>query len=313
MYEKIINNVVETVTSLAKKAKQPVCISVVDDSGLLRGFLRMDGAIAGAIDCTKSSRVWVKIMKLLHLHPGLIALAVTAFAIGVAEFIVVGILPDIANGLNIQITDAGNLVGYYALALALGSPLVVLLFSSYQKKKILLGLIITFSFGSIISATSDSYALFLIGRVLTAIAHGSFFAIGATVAIKLVPVGQGGKAIAIMFSGLTFAMVFGVPLGSLLGNAFGWRVPLYTVSLLSLLAFLIAIFTLPNTRSEKHGNIKQQLSALTSLPIIMMMLVTTLAFGSSFVTFTYIIPLLTSLTGFSTHNASLILMIFGVG
>ncbi len=250
-------------------------------------------------------------MKYNNLHPGLIALAVTAFAIGIAEFIVIGILPDIATGLSIQITQAGNLVGYYALALAIGSPIVVLFLSSYQKKKVLLALIITFFIGSVISALSDSYYPFLAGRILTAIAHGSFFAIGATVAVKLVPSGQGGKAIAIMFSGLTLAMVLGVPFGSFIGNTLGWRFPLYAVSILAFIALFIAAFSLPSWSGEELKSIKQQLLALTKPSILGMMLTTILAFGASFVSFTYIIPLLVDAAGFTSHGASLLLMVFG--
>lgn len=165
-----------------------------------------------------------------QIHPGLVALSVTAFAIGVAEFIVVGILPDIAAALNIELTRAGNLVGLYALALALGSPALVLLLSGLPRKPVLMSLILLFLVGSLISALSNSYALFLTGRVLTAVAHGSFFAIGATIASRLAPAGQAGKAIAVMFAGLTLAMVIGVPLGSLAGHTLGWRFPLFAVS-----------------------------------------------------------------------------------
>ncbi|KJG48140.1 MFS transporter, partial [Raoultella planticola] len=159
------------------------------------------------------------------IHPGIWALAVTSFAIGVAEFIVVGVLPAIAQDLHVSLAAAGKLVGLYALALAIGTPLAVLGLARLARKTVLLSLITLFLAGNILSSLADSYPLLLAGRAITAVAHGSFFAIGATVASRLAPPGQGGRAIALMFSGLTLAMVIGVPLGSLIGNSVGWRLP----------------------------------------------------------------------------------------
>lgn len=125
-----------------------------------------------------------------RIHPGLLALSVTAFAIGMAEFIVVGILPEIATALSIDLPRAGNLVGLYALALALGTPLLVMVISGLSPKPVLIALIVIFLVGSMISAMSGSYAFFLAGRLMTAVAHGSFFAIGATVAARIAPLGK---------------------------------------------------------------------------------------------------------------------------
>lgn len=178
-------------------------------------------------------------MKQTHrTHPGVWALAVTAFAIGVAEFIVVGILPAIADDLNVPLARAGGLVGLYALALAVGTPIVVLTLARLPRKPLLMALVAVFLAGNLISALSASYELLLAGRILTAVAHGSFFAIGATVAARLAPKGQASRAIAMMFAGLTLAMVVGVPLGSLIGNALGWRLPFFAVAGLAGLAFL---------------------------------------------------------------------------
>lgn len=172
------------------------------------------------------------------LHPGILTLAVTAFAIGVAEFIIVGILPSISSAFGISLASAGSLVGLYALALAIGTPLIVIGLGRFPRKAVLLGLIAVFLAGNLISALAPNYPLLLLGRVITALAHGSFFAIGATVAANLAREGQASKAIAVMFAGLTLAMVIGVPLGSYLGNTLGWRLPFYAVSLLALLALL---------------------------------------------------------------------------
>ncbi|ETK15211.1 major facilitator superfamily transporter [Pseudomonas sp. FH4] len=149
-----------------------------------------------------------------RIHPGVLALAVTAFAIGMAEFIVVGILPAIASDLDVPLARAGSLVGLYALALAIGTPLTVLALARLPRKPVLLTLIALFLGGNLLAALSTDYPSLLAGRVVTALAHGSFFAIGATVAASLAPKGQSSKAIAAMFAGLTLAMVVGVPLGS---------------------------------------------------------------------------------------------------
>ncbi|MEB0967929.1 MFS transporter [Citrobacter braakii] len=249
---------------------------------------------------------------MLRIHPGLLALSVTAFAIGMAEFIVVGILPEIATALTIDLPRAGNLVGLYALALAIGTPLLVMAISGYPPKPVLTALILIFLGGSLLSALAGSYPLFLTGRLITAVAHGSFFAIGATVAARIAPTGKAGRAIAVMFAGLTLAMVIGVPLGSFIGQIMGWRVPLIMVSLLALLALLSTMFWLPGIRKSESGNVREQLQALSHPAILTMMSITVLGFGASFAAFTFVIPILTTISGFSSEAASFLLMVFGV-
>ena len=246
------------------------------------------------------------------LHPGILTLAVTAFAIGVAEFIIVGILPSISAAFDISLASAGSLVGLYALALAIGTPFIVIGLGRFARKPVLLGLIAVFLVGNLISALAPNYPLLLLGRIITALAHGSFFAIGATVAASLAREGQASKAIAVMFAGLTLAMVIGVPLGSYLGNALGWRLPFYAVSLLALLALLATAAWLPRQAASHSGNALAQLSALGSPAIWAMMAVTVLGFGASFSAFTFITPILTDITGFSATGASSLLLVFGV-
>lgn len=246
-----------------------------------------------------------------RLHPGVWALAVTAFAIGVAEFIVVGVLPSISNELGVPLARAGSLVGLYALALAVGTPLLVLALARFPRKPVLLGLIGVFLAGNVLSAVSADYSSLLLGRVITAVAHGSFFAIGATVAARLAPKGQASNAIAAMFAGLTLAMVVGVPLGSFLGNGFGWRLPFFAVVGLALLGLIAATIWLPRMSAPEPVKPMAQLSAAVHPAIIIMMLVTVLGFGASFAAFTFITPILTDITGFSGPTASLLLIVFG--
>lgn len=247
-----------------------------------------------------------------RIHPGVLALAVTAFAIGMAEFIVVGILPAIASDLDIPLARAGSLVGLYALALAIGTPLMVLALARLPRKPLLLTLIALFLGGNLLAALSTDYPSLLAGRVVTALAHGSFFAIGATVAASLAPKGQSSKAIAAMFAGLTLAMVVGVPLGSFLGNGMGWRLPFYAVALLAALALAATARWLPNLPTPPSAKALSQLAALGHPAIAAMMAVTVLGFGASFAAFTFITPILTDISGFSTSTANLLLVVFGI-
>ena len=245
------------------------------------------------------------------IHRGVWALAVTAFAIGVAEFIVVGILPSIADGFKRSLAQVGGLVGLYAFALALGTPVIVLLSARCSRKRLLLGLVALFLVGNLVSAVANSYALLLAGRLVTAVAHGSFFAIGATVAARLAPPGQASRAIALMFAGLTLAMVIGVPLGSFIGNHFWWRLPFYAVALLAAVALASVARWVPDLPAKFVSAPKEALATFTQLPILAMMSATILGFGSSFAAFTFITPILVDITGFSSSMASVLLVVFG--
>lgn len=246
------------------------------------------------------------------MPPGVLSLAVGAFAIGVTEFIVVGILPAIAKDLRISIESAGSLVSLYALALAIGTPLLVIALSRLPRKAALLGLMTVFLTGNLLAALSHTFELLLAGRVITAVAHGTFFAIGATVAANLVRKEQAGRAISVMFAGLTLAMVIGVPLGSFLGNLMGWRLPFFAVVVLAALGLGAMARWLPaGLAAGAGGRAATQLAALGSGPILTMMAVTILGFGSSFAAFTFITPILTDVTGFSTTMASALLIVFG--
>jgi len=246
-----------------------------------------------------------------RLHPSVWALAVTAFAIGVAEFIVVGVLPTISEELQVPLSRAGSLVGLYALALAVGTPLMVLLLARFPRKPVLLGLIAVFLLGNLLSALSTDYPSLLMGRVVTAVAHGSFFAIGATVAARLAPKGQESSAIAVMFAGLTLAMVIGVPLGSFLGNGFGWRLPFYAVVALAVAGFIATLIWLPSLAAPASVKPAAQAAAAANPAILTMMAITVLGFGASFAAFTFITPILTDITGFSSSVASMLLVVFG--
>jgi predicted MFS family arabinose efflux permease len=248
-----------------------------------------------------------------RIHPGVLSLAVSAFAIGVAEFLVVGVLPAIARDLSVSLETAGALVSLYALALALGTPFLVAGLSRLPHKTVLVGLMVVFLGGNLLAAFSSNYVMLLFGRIVTAVSHGAFFAIGATVASRLAPKGQAGRAIAVMLAGLTLAMVIGVPLGSLLGNQQGWRLPFFAVAGLALCGLLTMLRWLPaDLPVGAGGKIGTQLAALANPAILTMMALTTLGFGGSFAAFTFITPILTDVTGFPAATASILLIVFGV-
>lgn len=247
-----------------------------------------------------------------RIHRGVWALAIMAFAIGVAEFIVVGVLPSIADDFGLPLARVGGLVGLYAFALAVGTPIVVLALGRCPRKRLLIGLVAVFLAGNLISAAANSYSLLLLGRLITAVAHGSFFAIGATVAARLAPKGQASRAIALMFAGLTLAMVIGVPLGSLVGNSLGWRLPFYGVALLAALALISVALWVPELPVTTVSKPKDALGALVKLPILAMMGITILGFGASFAAFTFITSIMVDITRFSTSMANVLLVVFGV-
>ena len=245
------------------------------------------------------------------LHYAIYLLSFTAFAIGVSEFIVVGVLNSIAEHFSIPIEKAGSLVGLYALALAIGTPIVTLMLTHFNKKRVLVGLISVFSLGSLVSATANTFEILLAGRIVTAIAHGSFFAIGATVAAALAPKGEASKAIALMFAGLTIAMVIGVPLGSFIGNIAGWQWPFFAVFVLAIISLLVTSFILPTQATPPKSSVKAQFAALKNSHVLAMMLVTILGFGATFTAFTYITPIMVEITGFTEQTASILLLVFG--
>ncbi len=240
------------------------------------------------------------------------SLAVTAFAIGAAEFIVVGVLPAISFDLHVSLARAGSLIGIYAFALAIGTPITVLMTSHYGRKPLLIGLVLVFFAGNVAAALSKDFSTLLIARALTAVAHGSFFAIGASVAARLAKPGQASRAIALMFAGHTLAMVVGVPLGTYVGNLFGWRLPFLLIAGVAFISALAIAKWLPSVSMSKPPGLKNQLMTIRNPAILTMMAVTVLGFGASFAPFSFITPILMNVAGFTTTGADLMLVVFGL-
>ena len=243
----------------------------------------------------------------------LLALAVAAFGIGTTEFVIMGLLPEVADNLAVTIPRAGLLVTGYALAVAIGSPLVAIGTAKLPRRETLLGLIGVFIVGNVLCALAPNYWSLMGARVVTALAHGAFFGIGSVVATQVVPRHQRAQAIAIMFTGLTLANVTGVPLGTLLGQAAGWRATFWAVSAIGIAAVAAVGLWVPAIPTDKGADLLGEFRTLRRPQVLFAMAISVLSSVSLFCAFTYIAPLLETVTGFSAHAVSLVLLVFGAG
>ncbi len=247
------------------------------------------------------------------VYLALISLAISAFAIGTTEFVIVGLLQTVANDLSISLTKAGTLISGYAIAIAVGTPLVTALTGKLPKKGLLLILMAIFTAGNAISAVSSSYELLMLSRVVTAVSHGVFFAIATTVATDIVPENKKGTAISIMFTGLTVATIAGVPLGTSIGQHFGWRASFAAVSLLGVIGLIANALIIDKVKKQKHAPTVKDVKNLIKNPrILLALLMTALGFGGTFALFTYLTPILEHISGYSSSSISLLLLIYGV-
>ncbi|MPT24993.1 MAG: MFS transporter [Starkeya sp.] len=243
----------------------------------------------------------------------LLALAMASFGIGTTEFVIMGLLPEVAADLSVSIPAAGLLVTGYALGVVVGAPIVAIITNSLPRKGTLIGLASMFVLGNFLCAIAPDYWFLMGARVVTAFCHGAFFGIGAVVAANLVPPNQRASAIALMFAGLTLANVLGVPLGTALGQAAGWRSTFWAVVLIGILAVSAIALWVPRDIPHASGNILREFAVLKRPQVILTMLMSVLASASLFSVFTYIAPLLRDVTGFSPHAVTYVLLLFGVG
>jgi DHA1 family inner membrane transport protein len=243
----------------------------------------------------------------------LLALAISAFAIGTTEFVIMGLLPEVARDLAVSIPSAGLLVSGYALGVAVGAPLLAVVTSRMPRKLALQLLMGVFIVGNTLCAIASSYSVLMIARVVTSFAHGSFFGIGAVVAASLVPSEKRASAIALMFTGLTLANVLGVPFGTFVGQEFGWRVAFWIVSAFGVLSLAGVTALVPNRHDSAPAGLGHEVRVLKDPQVWTALAMTVLGFGGVFVVFTYIAPILEQVSGFSPRAVTLILVLFGVG
>ncbi|WP_435925421.1 MFS transporter [Paenibacillus sp. DYY-L-2] len=244
----------------------------------------------------------------------LLALAVSAFAIGTTEFISVGLLPLIADDFDISVTTAGLTVTLYALGVTFGAPVLTSLTSGVSKKTLLLWVMIVFIAGNSLAAMAGGIGVLLAARVISALAHGVFMSIGSTIAADLVPENRRASAIAIMFSGLTVATVTGVPLGTMVGQHWSWRTAFVAIALIGVAAFLANLILVSggNLRKGTKTQLSDQLKLVTHSRLLLAFVITALGYGGTFVVFTYLSPLLHEVTGFPEKTAAAILLMYGI-
>ncbi|WP_338781620.1 MFS transporter [Metabacillus sp. FJAT-52054] len=243
----------------------------------------------------------------------LLALAISAFGIGTTEFVPVGLLSSLADDLNISITLAGLLISGYAMGVAIGAPVLTALTNKMSRKTLLMLLMVVFIVGNSVAALSESFTLLLIARFITAFSHGVFFSIGSTIAADLVPENKRASAIAFMFTGLTVATVTGVPLGTFIGQAFGWRATFWAVAALGVIAIIASAILVPgNLKKAPESKISDNFKILGNGPLMLSFAITALGYGGTFVAFTYLAPILEDITGFAAGSVSVLLLVYGV-
>ncbi|WP_296737391.1 MFS transporter [Mesorhizobium sp.] len=247
----------------------------------------------------------------------LYALTAGAFGIGVTEFVIMGLLLDVSADLGVSISAAGLLISGYALGVVVGAPLLGALTGRLPRKTLLLALMVVFTVGNFACALAPDYWTLMAARVLTAFAHASFFGVGSVVATGLVAPNRKASAIALMFTGLTVANILGVPFGTWLGQAYGWRSTFLAVTLVGVVAFAVIALLVPRddpapTGEEEH-NSEGTLAVLGRRPVLLGLLTTVLSWVGVFAAFTYLAPILTRVTGFSEAAVSPILLVFGGG
>ncbi|MFC5548547.1 MFS transporter [Massilia aerilata] len=241
------------------------------------------------------------------------ALTLSAFAIGTTEFVIVGLIPTIAASLQVSVPSAGLLVSLYALGVAIGAPVLTALTGRVPRKLLLLGLMLLFTAGNLVAWMAPGYEALMAARVLTGLAHGVFFSIGSTIATSLVPKEKAASAIALMFSGLTVALVTGVPLGTFIGQHFGWQMTFLAVAMLGVIAFIgIALLVPRAIAGSKPSSLLTQMSVLKKPRLLLVYAMTTLGYGGTFVAFTYLAPILQQVAGFSAGAVGLVMLVYGV-
>jgi DHA1 family inner membrane transport protein len=243
----------------------------------------------------------------------LLALAVASFCIGTTEFVIMGLLPDVASDLGVTIPIAGLLVTGYALGVVFGAPIVAALVIKLPRKPALLGMVGVFVLGNMLCAIAPNYTILLLARIVTAFCHGSFFGIGSVVAADLVAPNRRASAIAMMFAGLTLANVLGVPFGTALGNALGWRSTFWAVAVVGVIAAVAIALWLPANIPLKPADLRGEMRVLKQPQVLLAMGISVLCSACLFTVFTYITPLLETVTGLSPSAVTYALLIFGAG
>ncbi|MCV9928585.1 MFS transporter [Flavobacterium sp. LS1R49] len=247
------------------------------------------------------------------MKKSLIALSLGGLTIGITEFVMMGLLPDIALDMKVTIPVAGYLISAYALGVVIGAPLLVILGRNYPPKKMLLILAIMLAAFNALSIIAPTYEILFASRLLSGLPHGAFFGVGAVVASRLADKGKEAQAVSIMFAGLTLANLIGVPIGTYIGHHFLWRYTFVLIAIIGLLTFLFIYLWMPNLESNKNGSIKIQLQFFKKTEAWLIIAITGIGSGGLFAWISYIAPLLTNVSKFSSESVPYILILAGLG
>ncbi|MFE6967944.1 MFS transporter [Isoptericola sp. NPDC057653] len=243
----------------------------------------------------------------------LYALALGGFGIGLTEFVIMGLLPEVAADFGVTETVAGYLISGYALSVAVGGIALTAALSRVPRKRALMLLMVLFIAGNLLSAVAPTYGMTMLGRVVAALCHGAFFGIGAVVAADLVPANRRAAAISVMFAGLTVANVAGVPLGTFLGQAAGWRATFWAITVIGVIGLVGIAVLVPRTEHRSTGSVLSEFRIFRDRQVWLSMAVTVLGYGGMFGAFSYIAFTLTEVSGFSSAAVPWLLVVFGVG
>lgn len=243
----------------------------------------------------------------------LLALTIGAFAIGTTEFVIVGLIPTIADNLAVSLPSAGLLVSFYALGVAVGAPVLTALTGKVPRKALLVALMALFTVANLLAWWAPGYSTLIVARVLSGIAHGVFFSVGSIIATSLVPKDKSGSAIATMFSGLTVAFVTGVPLGTIVGQHFGWRATFLVVAAFGLVAMIGALVFVPKTIAHAApASVRRQAELFVQPRLLLVFAITAVGYGGSLLVFTYLAPILEQISGFSPSVVGVVSLVYGV-
>lgn len=247
------------------------------------------------------------------MKKSLLSLSLGGLTIGITEFVMMGILPDIASDLQVSIPVAGYLISAYALGVVIGAPLLVIIARNYPPKKTLLILAAMLAFFNALSIVVPSYGFLFLTRLLSGLPHGAFFGVGAVVASRLAEKGKEAQAISIMFAGLTIANLAGVPIGTYIGHHFSWRYTFILIAIFGIITFISLYFWMPKVESNEKVSIKDQMRFFKKVEAWLVILITAIGVGGLFCWISYIAPLLTDISGFDAADVPYIMILAGAG
>jgi DHA1 family arabinose polymer transporter-like MFS transporter len=247
------------------------------------------------------------------MKKSLISLSLGGLTIGITEFVMMGILPDVASDLKVSIPIAGYLISAYALGVVIGAPLLVIMARNYPPKKTLLILAAMLAFFNSLSIIVPNYEFFFLTRLLSGLPHGAFFGVGAVVASRLADKGKEAQAISIMFAGLTIANLIGVPIGTYIGHHLSWRYTFILIGFFGILTFISIYFWMPNLHSNDRVSMKKQMELFKKIEAWLVILITAIGVGGLFCWISYIAPLLTDISGFDAGSVPYIMILAGAG